>query len=239
MLEVAEQVDRVHREGRALADAVVADKLGAAVPACPGWSVGDLVRHVGGVHRWARQVVRERLRERPDRDFGPPPGADLLDWYRRGLDELVDALRSASPQDIFWFWGPAPTAQAFWARRQANETAIHRRDAESAYGPMTPLPAAEAADGLDEFLELAQGRCTASQGNGRTVHLHATDVPGEWLVRLGDAIEVRLGHAKGDCAVRGPASDLFLWAMNRRSPAGLEVLDDESLLAVWAASIRF
>src|SRR3984893_8534794 len=127
MLDVDAQITRLYRDGLALAHAV--GPLDAPVPPCPGWDVRDLVRHVGGVHRWAGTIVRERLQDRPHRAASAPPDGDLLEWYGQGLAALVDALRGGSPRDSFWFWGPAPNAVAFWARRQANETAVHRRAA--------------------------------------------------------------------------------------------------------------
>ena len=30
-----------------------------AVPSCPGWNVADLALHLGTVHRWADQLVRD------------------------------------------------------------------------------------------------------------------------------------------------------------------------------------
>ena len=32
-------------------------ELGAAVPSCPGWSVRDLVVHLGNLHRWVVQAM--------------------------------------------------------------------------------------------------------------------------------------------------------------------------------------
>ena len=51
--------------------------------------------------------------------------------------------------------GPSPLA--FWARRQAHETAVHRYDAQSAAPGGPPAPAgafdpAFAADGVDELI---------------------------------------------------------------------------------------
>ena len=46
----------------------------------------------------------------------------------------------------------APSALAFWARRQAHETAIHRADAESASGVVPDYAPDFAADGIDELI---------------------------------------------------------------------------------------
>ena len=32
----------------------------SAVPSCPEWTVADLAEHLGGIHRWAEALVRDR-----------------------------------------------------------------------------------------------------------------------------------------------------------------------------------
>ena len=51
------------------------------------------------------------------------------------------------------------------------------------------------------------------------MHLHCTDVAGEWTVRPNDAggFDVTREHAKGDCAIRGAASDILLALWRRRA----------------------
>src|SRR5690349_20973843 len=51
----------VERGGGLLARAAGVAGEGAGVPTCPGWTVGDLVRHTGTFHRWAARIVREGL----------------------------------------------------------------------------------------------------------------------------------------------------------------------------------
>ena len=71
-------------------------------------------------------------------------------------------------------------------------------------------------------------------------HLHCTDTDGEWLAVFTDgALVTTREHAKGDLAVRGPASPLLLWAYNR-VPAdtdGLESFGDPALLDGWASIV--
>ncbi|MCE3553582.1 maleylpyruvate isomerase N-terminal domain-containing protein, partial [Pseudonocardia sp. RS11V-5] len=57
--EIVTQTDLLVR------DAGDAD-LRAPVPSCPGWTLGALVRHVDGGHRWAEAIVRTRATELPD-----------------------------------------------------------------------------------------------------------------------------------------------------------------------------
>jgi len=214
--------------------------MDAAVPACPGWDVDALLRHIGDVHRWAAVIVRERVQSRLRRDHEGPSGRDaLLAWYHEGCRGLVEALEGTTPEESFWFWGPGPNALEFWARRQANETAVHRCDAESARGPITPLATPDAVDGLDEWLGLAALRTTAPSGSGRVLRLAPTDAETSWRVALGEHLDVLKDGAGADCELQGTASDLFLWSMNRRGVDGITVSGDADLVRVWAENVRF
>ena len=63
-----------------------------------------------------------------------------------------------------------------------------------------------------------------------TVHLHATDVEGEWLVTHGGStVTVEHGHAKGDAAMRGTAGDLHPWLWGRVPLDRLEVFGDPAI----------
>jgi uncharacterized protein (TIGR03083 family) len=109
------------------------------VPSCPGWTVRDLLRHTGYVHRWATGFVAEG-QTRPGGASEEeilsqgPDDAELPGWFREGHATLVRALGAAAPHLNCWAFLPAPSPLAFWARRQAHETAIHRVDAERAAG---------------------------------------------------------------------------------------------------------
>ena len=111
------------------------------------------------MHRWAARFVVEELdRPVPDRPGeaellrGGPADDELLSWFSAGHAGLVSALRAADPGLSCWTFLEAPSPLAFWARRQAHETAIHRVDAELAGGAPAPFPADFAADGVDELI---------------------------------------------------------------------------------------
>jgi hypothetical protein len=118
----------------------------------------------------------------------------------------------------------------------AQETAVHRWDAEP--GPMDP---ALSVDGVNEHLELFAPLIPGDRFDGvrGTLHLHATDIDGEWLVRLTEAgIGFEHGHAKGDAALRGTAGDLLLWAWNRVPVDDrFEVFGDDALLGTWRQAV--
>jgi hypothetical protein len=64
---------------------------------------------------------------------------------------------------------------------------------------------------------------------GGSVHIHCTDVAGEWLLTPGDGLEMiaTREHAKGSVALRGSAEDLLL-VLWRRSPLDIiEVIGNE------------
>ena len=220
-------IDVLEREGSLLSAAARHDAQ-AEVPTCPGWLVDDLLRHVSVTHRWSERIVRERMMQRPDLET--PPSHDSLSWYEAGLAQLVATLRDADPTESVWTFSPSDRTIGFWARRQAHETQVHRVDAELATGAVSPIDPAVAVDGISEVLEVIAPRLAKQVATaGGTVHLHATDIEGEWLVRFLDgAVEVEQGHAKGDAAVRAAAADLYLWLWGRKDDSGLEVFGDPS-----------
>ena len=223
----------VQRDGEALGDAAGSD-LTAEVPAAPGWDTRELLRHVGFVHTRTSVVLQTGTTERPSRKNGllpEVPDGGILDWYRSALSTVVADLRALDDPDrtVWTFFEPDQRA-GFWPRRMAQETLVHRVDAEQAVGrPVGPIDPDLAVDGVDEVFEVfvpafAAG---ASPGDGRTVHLHATDAEGEWLIRFDPGgLAVEAGHAKADTAVRGPAADLLLWLWGRRPLDGLDVFGD-------------
>jgi uncharacterized protein (TIGR03083 family) len=212
----------VEREGRALGEAAAADPT-ALVPAAPGWDTTELLRHIGVIHARTSVILRTGTMERPTRENGMlpvPPDDGVSDWYRVTLAELVADLRALDdPDRPVYAFSPDHQRAGFWPRRMAQETTVHRVDAEQAVGwPVGPIEPEFAVDGIDEVLSVFVPALGArrSPGDGRTVHVHATDTDGEWLIRFDeDDVVVGTGHAKGDAAVRGPAGELLLWLWGR------------------------
>jgi uncharacterized protein (TIGR03083 family) len=215
--------------------------LDADVPSCPGWRVERLVGHVGRVYRTMAGWVRTGAA--PTDVPRPPAGPAVREWTAEALDALVSALSADTRTGLVRTWaGDQPAL--FWPRRMAIETAIHRWDAESAHGVAQPIDADLAVDAIDELFDVIMPvrAADALTGEGETLHLHATDVDGEWLVTLTSGRPtVERMHAKGDVAVRGPASDLLLLLWNRGDAASrerLQVFGDSGLLDRWADSVR-
>ena len=237
--------DAVAVEIARFADAVKAVDPTIQVPTCPGWTVAQLVKHTGGIHRWAERMVRERAPERLDPrqlDLGMPADkADYPDWLAAGAGPLVATLRSAAPDAPMWAWGADKHAR-FWSRRMLHETTVHRADAELALGREPTIDAAVAVDGIDEFLDnlphaaYFAPNVTELRGNGESIHLHCTDTEAEWMVTLGrEGFSWEHRHAKAAVAVRGAAADLLLLMYGRRRPDSdrFEQVGDQAVLARW------
>jgi uncharacterized protein (TIGR03083 family) len=257
--------DRYRREIVAqavlLADTIGGADMTAQVASCPGWNVGQLVRHLGGGQRWAAEMVStgadEWLPDEHFRDLSPYRDEDpavLRPWVLDSAVALSEALHRAGPEAPV-FTGPIPDGvAAFYARRFTHETAVHRADATLALGQPYALDHAVAIDGIDEWMELGSlpmhfdihPRMRELLGPGRTLHFHATDTDkddhAEWVVDLtGDAIAWRRAHEKSAVAVRGPVMELLLLVYKRRSPGdgAIEVLGDADLLEFWLDRVDF
>jgi uncharacterized protein (TIGR03083 family) len=219
--------------------------LDSPVPSCPGWDLGRLTGHLGRVHRWATEAVTTGAEPDQSGLERPPKGPEVVPWFEAGFGPLVDALRAPRTGPGGWnFMGAPDPDGTFWARRQAIETSIHRWDGEDAVGgaaDAAPLDAALASDGIDEHLFLwAPWSLSGKDGIdiGGSVHLHCTDVDGEWTFKTDDGVLlVDRGHAKGDAALRAPASSLLLvlWRRLRPGEGGTEVIGDGAVLDRWLA----
>ncbi|HDH03165.1 MAG TPA: hypothetical protein ENH15_02840, partial [Actinobacteria bacterium] len=121
-MQADDLIDQLELHGRHLADVVEGVDLDGQVPSCPEWVLRDLIRHIGGVHRWAVTYVRDARLDLIDQDLdelvgGWPKDSDLVAWYRSGHESLVTALRDA-PDDLdCWTFLDAPNPVAMWSRR--------------------------------------------------------------------------------------------------------------------------
>jgi uncharacterized protein (TIGR03083 family) len=248
--DVAGYIEALREEGDLLAAAAERAGMDAAVPACPGWSVADLLRHTSYVHRWAAGIVAQGLTrppsEPPEEEIlkrGPEDEA-LVRWFREGHAALVRTLGEADPDLDCWAFLSAPSPLAFWARRQAHETAIHRVDAEQATAGTTEFGPSFAADGVDELIMGFLAR-NIRRGNwpglGGDLAVHADDGPGAqagWLVAGGrGAAGVSRGTGPADCSVAGRASDLYLLLWNRGPADPLQVTGDPAVLAAFGRAL--
>lgn len=212
------------------------------VPSCPGWDLGDLLRHTGEVSRWAAAMVRSSAAERLPRermDWGlPADRSGYPAWIAAGAAEVLPALRACDPGAPMWAWG-WPKAAGFWPRRMAHEVGVHRADAELALGGAPGFEPEVAADGVAELLDnLPHAAAFAPgvaelRGDGEVLALRATDADLGWRIELGpEGFAWRPGGAAAaDAVVAAPAGDLLLALYGR--PAAVEIHGDGDLWARW------
>lgn len=217
------------------------------VPTCPGWTLTQLLRHVGRGDRWAAQIIADRadgdLDPRLVRDGKPPADvAGAMRWLADSPRTLLAAVRDVGPDtEVATFLGPRPAA--WWIRRRLHEATVHRADAALALHTDYALAADLAADGISEWLD----RLVAEQSPGRPaplppdVHLvlRATDSADVWTVRgTSGGIAWSAQDDAADVSLTGPATDLLL-ALVRRKPVedtGIRLAGNAELWREWLGS---
>jgi uncharacterized protein (TIGR03083 family) len=232
-----ELVAAVRQEGEGI---LAAGGLGleVAVPTCPGWDLAALVQHVSGIYAFAGHVVETRATVAPE-TRPPLPDGDALVVFESLLDNLVSVLSDASPDTPVWNWSStAEPIAAFWARRLAHESSVHRFDAQIAHDMPQPIDAELAADGLDELIDVLSPRTyerNGAEGPRGSVLLESLD-DGTWYVGLEPTGVQRLDVIAEPDAT---ASALLLAAYGRVPWSALSVEGDLGVLDQWSAAMHF
>src|SRR4051794_3083264 len=162
MIDTSEYLDGIRANAALFLAAARAAGVDAPVPTCPDWTVADLARHQGRVHRWVSTILETKAQEfvnRKEFEEEARQAADPLAWLEGGAEMVLEVLGGTDPDLPVWNWiddGPGPAR--FWYRRMAHETAVHRVDAEAAAAapaaaPSRVEPAELASDGIDEYLQ--------------------------------------------------------------------------------------
>ena len=220
--------------------------LDPEVPCCEGWTVRDLVGHLGEVQRHKELIVRQRLTEAPEERTMIPDG-DLVEWFEEGSAMLLDTLAAADPPEPVWTWHAPDQTIGFWYRRMAQEALIHRVDAEQSSGTVSGVDEELAGDGVDEIIAVMLTGLpdwASFHGTGQTVCL---SIPGRsWSLEEGrfsgtspatgntyeDLLAFETAAPRADIATSisggAAAMDLWLWG---RGPIDELTVDGEAGLA--------
>jgi uncharacterized protein (TIGR03083 family) len=204
--------------------AVAARDLTAPVPSCPGWTVTDLVRHVAEVYAHKVECMRQG---RSPADWPPDlTGEEPIVLLDRTYADLRAEFAQRGPLDPSYTWYEPDQSVGFWIRRMAQETVIHRIDAELALGePVTPVPDDLAVDGVDEvlvvFLSYMSHRWPEELGpalkeaSGETVRV-GTGTRSWSVTAAPQGVEVGTGDPGTVAAViTGPPDPLLRWLWGR------------------------
>ncbi|MCK2221836.1 maleylpyruvate isomerase family mycothiol-dependent enzyme [Actinomadura sp. ATCC 31491] len=247
MLSFPRHLALLEQEYERLRAAAEAAGPGVPVPACPGWTLADLVSHVAEVYLHKAEILR---RGAPPEPWPPPPDpAGPVRYLDRACAELRGELAAREPGEAVFTWYDPDQTVGFWARRMALESVVHRVDAELAAGlPVSPVPEDLALDGIDEILVVMlafeTGKYAAEFGDGlaKADGRPVAVVAGEerWLVRATPAgVEVARGEraaeagavaATAAATVAGAPQDVLLWAWGRQGTEGLTVSGDGELV---------
>jgi uncharacterized protein (TIGR03083 family) len=210
------------------------------VPNCPEWTVEQLVRHVATVYLHKVECIRQQKWPQP---WPPPelasePALDLLD---RSYAELTGEFAAHQPPDPATTWYDPEQTVGFWIRRMAQETVIHRVDAEQALGePLAEIPDDLALDGVDEILERFLGFMSQEWPEDFAPDLPPAEAPGVlvstgghgWLLRATPGgVLVESAASGGDAPARlgGEPVAVLLWLW-RRAESGVTREGDLTLI---------
>ncbi len=203
--------------------------LTAPVPNCPQWTVDDLVRHVGMVY--LHKVTAMRSGALPE--SWPPAeleGEESLALLDRGYAELIAEFDERKPDEPTPTWYEPDQTVGFWVRRMAQETVIHRIDAEQALGePVAGITDEIALDGIDEILQ-----CFLAWPSTVWPEEFAPSLPAAeeavlvraggrgWLVRASpDRITVTDAGPGAAASVSGDPASVLLWLWRRSGGDGI------------------
>ncbi len=228
-------------EGAAFHTAVEIGDPGADVPTCPGWTLRDLAFHLGVVYQRVCAHIQRGDTSPPDAPRIEPQEGDPLAYFDRHYAEVARVLDAVDPDLPAWNPVPQSKRAAFWHRRMAVETAIHRWDAQMSSGPAEPIEAKLALDGITEVIDsLLPGgkRKGPTEGVRGIVALHALDVGQNWYVRLrGEGVALLDtdtllddDHPHERAQATGTASDILLALYGRVPFEVLEVAGEPGLL---------
>ncbi|MEV7598232.1 maleylpyruvate isomerase family mycothiol-dependent enzyme [Kitasatospora sp. NPDC089797] len=228
-----------------------APALDAQVPTCPGWTLFDLVQHLGGGDRFWAAIVGAGPADAPPAEAVaaraalelPQEREALLAWLEESTQLLLDALRAAGPESGCWTWWPAsqsPQTAGGTARHRVQETAVHTYDAQLAWGAPQPLPVGPSLDGVEEFLFTVCATPSAWPHKPTAFDFHAAEGRSWRLTVDGDGARVTRIPAPtaatdededaAGAAVHGTAGELVLYLYDRIKADSLHVDGDAGLL---------
>lgn len=212
-------------EVRLLGDAAHQAPRDLVVPACPGLTLGETVRHVGGVYRsatgWLTHGAWQDVRRHE-----PAPGQAPDEYLHAEFARLRGQLAAHGGATRCPTWFPPQQHYGFWARRMLHETVLHRCDVQSAARrEQHPILADVAVDGSDEVLSVWFGHRLGELGITATktasVLLETADC--RWLVRMSrngvDAHTVAMVGSGAERPVEGQARAAGAATGGRRMPS--------------------
>ncbi|MEU4519270.1 maleylpyruvate isomerase family mycothiol-dependent enzyme [Amycolatopsis sp. NPDC024027] len=236
---------------RRLADAAAEAGPGATVPTAPGWTVTDLVAHVGQTQHWVAEIIERRITDPaqlPAEMAVPPtnPG-EWPAWLAESARRVASACSDdALDAPVFNAAGDERSGTRFWMTSMLNEAVVHGFDAAGAADRPADVDAGTAAALIGNHLTMLTSPTWKAQrpesahalrGTGQTLQWRATDAADAWFVeRRPDGAAWQPAAREADVTVTGPAGSLLL-VLTRRRPlteaTGISVDGDLDLVRDW------
>jgi uncharacterized protein (TIGR03083 family) len=241
---------------RQLAESAAAAGPDTAVPTTPGWTIAELVEHVGQTQHWVAEIIERRITDPTQLPVEmavlPTDPGEWQEW----LSESAQRVASACSDDaldaaVFNPAGDERGGTRFWMASVLNETVVHGFDAGNAADRPADVDADIAAALISNHLAMLTSPGWAMQrsesahairGTGQTLQWSATDTAdgtGAWFVeRRPDGATWQRGTRPAEVTMTGPARSLFL-IMTRRLPLtdresiGISVEGDFDLARHW------
>lgn len=229
---------------------------GQPVPACPGWNVADLSRHVAvGFSAWypynistpAAHWTPDGLMARITRVGDDHRGN--VDAFESGVAEFLGHCAELDLDAPTWSFGGVEPAR-WWIRRAGVELTVHLTDAAGVHGRRSSTGPERHAEAIDEvttelFPRLAALKATMSALTGadpavpappdRAAVLVADDTDRAWTLTSDDgSARTTRGRDEAAAAVgRGSSADVLAWLHGRPMTAPLAVDGDPAVLDGW------
>ncbi len=218
------------------------DQLETPVPNCPGWAVVDVLNHLASGLGLAYPVAMATAPGTPTElvfsavawPTTAASGRAAIEQFSANLDGCIRAFEVADPNASCWTYAGSGVA-AFWFRRAAIETALHRIDVEEALATTTSMSAERTRDAIVETLEFALPFAITS-----------TAAPSGSLRVESDELDLRfdleVGPASPEANISGPG-DVLLRALWGRQPAdsdraGFVIEGDAAVADEWLTLIE-
>jgi uncharacterized protein (TIGR03083 family) len=235
-MDLGSYLEQLDRDATLMVRAARTAGLDGAVPSCPRWQVRNLVQHTTKVHHWALSVLAGG--DPQQFEFSRPGDDAVLDLLLTGVTRLAKVLRAIPADRQVWAMVPTESPVAFWARRLAHETCIHRVDAELAADcGVSAIGSEFATDGLDEVLSTMLPVRVALDASSVafTATVAPLDANAAWTLTAGPAGVVTVAEARdaSDLTVFGLAAELYRWVWNRAGDDEVALRGDLTLADVW------
>lgn len=194
----------------------------------------DLVAHVAEVYE--HKMVCTRGGREPD-PWPPAWPADRhpVEWLAEAHERLLQMFADSDPDTPSATWWPPDQTVGFWARRMAQETAVHRVDAELAAGTPGPVDEDLAVDGVEEILSVMLDGDWSDEPDALATGQDIAITTGDrtWLVTLTqESVAVTTGGPAGDATVAGDPSDVLLWLWGRAPEDAVTTAGDVDALRI-------